>query len=691
MRILRFEGIGLILGMTVLAAVGPTQEVSMLAEQASSEDATQREAAFTALCEMGQAGVTGLLNLLVPQGQGNDAGARIALHGMALRLSAPGELDGPRAKFAEALAAYLRGGADAQCKNFVIAQLQICGRAESVPALVAALDQEELASTAVQALAANPAPEALAALREAVTQTSGEIQIGVILALGKRRDGEAVSILIKAAKSGGEARLAALTALGMIGDERGERIIATALNTTDKRAQRVAFDAYLRLAEGLTMAGKRAEARKVYLEAIQAAKTPILRQAALLGLGQVGTADDVKVIVNYLVDPEENVRRGALTALVNLPDPKAGTALAQASHEAEGNLKLQLLVVLSQRTEPVAKRAIEEGLKSDDPAVRVRALELLGRLGEPEFRETLLEAARGGEVSPVYTVALRAYIAQANALREGGEPSEAIRMYQTAFKLAQTGELRRLALEGLTSVPDVDSLPDIIPYLGDKEVSGAALRAYASIATLLADQGQTDRAREMLENALEYAPPRDVLALIAQELRELGVNIDPARESGFVTHWWVIGPFEGDDVNRVLPPEQGIDLSAKIEANGRQLNWTPHHTADITGIVDLAAMMTPNNNVTAYMYAEVTVPQEQDILLKSGSDDRLRIWLNDEVVFTFAEPRSLIVDQDTTEAHLRAGTNRILMKVTQGGGGWSACLRITSRDGKPLKFEQKTQ
>jgi hypothetical protein len=79
------------------------------------------------------------------------------------------------------------------------------------------------------------------------------------------------------------------------------------------------------------------------------------------------------------------------------------------------------------------------------------------------------------------------------------------------------------------------------------------------------------------------------------------------------------------------------------------------------------------------------------VLLKTGSDDGMKCWLNGKVVHAYANPRSLTVDEDSVEAQLAAGVNRILVKVANGGGGWVCCLRITDRDGRPLAFEQREE
>ena len=67
------------------------------------------------------------------------------------------------------------------------------GTAESVPALAALLPDKDLSHMARYALERIPAPEAGAALRDALPKLSGALKVGVIGSLGVRRDAASVA------------------------------------------------------------------------------------------------------------------------------------------------------------------------------------------------------------------------------------------------------------------------------------------------------------------------------------------------------------------------------------------------------------------------------------------------------------------------------------------------------------------
>ncbi len=663
--------------------------LAALTKSMTSEEPGVRAKAFQDLLAMGTKGVEGLLGLLADPGQADMAGIEFALHGMAAHFSRPGA-DAERAALARTLAEYLGGDAPPAAKRFVITQLQVCGRQEAVPALARCLVDEELAESARQALIVNRSSEAARALREALPKTTGAFRAAICQALGYREDPEAVSLLIAEARGNDAAvRAAALAALGRIGDLRAAPVIAAALGKGDDRQQRAAFDAYLLLAERLLEGEKATNALSIYSNALKSATTGAQKCAALVGIGKVGSAESVPVVLPYLADADPRVRQGALQCLANMPDPKTSDALAEAMKNAQPSVKAGLLRVLAQREEPAAAQAIEAATGDPNAEVRVTAYELLNRLDDPALEDTLLEAATDGSPG-VHAVALRAYMRLADG-RRGNEPDVARAMYSRALDLAKEDLLKSAALRGLASVPDVGLLPKVEPMLQNEAVRGDALAAYVAIAAKLADEGQEDRAIEMLKGALEMSPPRDVLDTAIAELRDLGIKIDPAQAAGFITTWWLLGPLPGADVDREWGPEKGVDLTASVAANGRDVPWKQHHTTDASGIVNLLALMDPNQNTTAYLYAEVTVPQAQDILFKAGSDDGMILWLNGQQIHRAPDPRSLQVDQDTIQARLNAGVSKVLMKVVQGGGDWQCCLRLTNPDGRPIAFEQKEE
>lgn len=85
-------------------------------------------------------------------------------------------------------------------KEFACRKLALIGTARCVPALAAMLPDPEQADRALFALQAIPDAAAGGALRDALPSAAGVPRIGIVNALGERRDNEAVPALLALAK-----------------------------------------------------------------------------------------------------------------------------------------------------------------------------------------------------------------------------------------------------------------------------------------------------------------------------------------------------------------------------------------------------------------------------------------------------------------------------------------------------------
>ncbi len=90
------------------------------------------------------------------------------------------------------------------------------------------------------------------------------------------------------------------------------------------------------------------------------------------------------------------------------------------------------------------------------------------------------------------------------------------------------------------------------------------------------------------------------------------------------------------------------------------------------------------DNKVAYALTTVESAQTQQVLLRTGSDDALRIWLNGQLVTAKPKLRAAKVDEDQTPVLLRRGHNEIVVEVSNSGGGWGFYFRFTDQRGQSL-------
>jgi hypothetical protein len=186
------------------------------------------------------------------------------------------------------LAAVLTTRASRAAKDYVCRKLMVIGTAASVPALASLLTDKDNSHMARYALERIPAPEAAAALRDAVAKLSGTLKVGVIGSLGVRRDAGSLVVLGAAwddARRDSDAAVACAVALGDIGTPEAAHALGGA--SKEERAGRLGSalaDGLLTCAERLLADGNKAEAAAVYKSLAGAGESKQVRLAATRGM-----------------------------------------------------------------------------------------------------------------------------------------------------------------------------------------------------------------------------------------------------------------------------------------------------------------------------------------------------------------------------------------------------------------------
>jgi hypothetical protein len=75
-------------------------------------------------------------------------------------------------------------------------------------------------------------------------------------------------------------------------------------------------------------------------------------------------------------------------------------------------------------------------------------------------------------------------------------------------------------------------------------------------------------------------------------------------------------------------------------------------------------------------------------VLELGSDDGVKVWLNDKQVYALNVARPLQPGSDKINVTLQPGWNPLLIKISQNNQGWEFCVRIRSTDGSHLEGVQ---
>jgi len=81
----------------------------------------------------------------------------------------------------------------------------------------------------------------------------------------------------------------------------------------------------------------------------------------------------------------------------------------------------------------------------------------------------------------------------------------------------------------------------------------------------------------------------------------------------------------------------------------------------------------------------LSAPRDTVAQLRLGSDDSVKVWLDGALVWSHDERRVITLDQDVVSVTIPAGRHPLLVKVTQGVGGWGFAVRVTDENGAALR------
>lgn len=165
---------------------------------------------------------------------------------------------------------------------------------------------------------------------------------------------------------------------------------------------------------------------------------------------------------------------------------------------------------------------------------------------------------------------------------------------------------------------------------------------------------------------------------------------------GDIDAWLIAGPYPNDGALQMrgtgfrtnhLGDEAAFAMPHEGKAQpwqGKEVRWRLALSRGRSGL-DLREEF--ENAFPAIGYAAVTLvsDRDQDGVLRWGSDDGARLYVNGELLWEKQLPRGVTRDEETTPIRLRRGENLLLYKIEQGDGGWGLVARLTGPDGARIE------
>ena len=188
-------------------------------------------------------------------------------------------------KYETALDDVLKSDAKYAGKQYACRELSIIGTDQSVPVLAGMLTNQEYSDMARYALERIPGEAASKALCEALPKAEGKAKIGIINSLGERGCKPAAADIAKLVDNSDKLLAgAAISALGKIGGPDALKGLDKALASAPDNQKMAVYDAYLKVADKMVVAGDKAGAQKIYVSLNKDGVPQLVRTAAMKGI-----------------------------------------------------------------------------------------------------------------------------------------------------------------------------------------------------------------------------------------------------------------------------------------------------------------------------------------------------------------------------------------------------------------------
>jgi len=177
----------------------------------------------------------------------------------------------------------------------------------------------------------------------------------------------------------------------------------------------------------------------------------------------------------------------------------------------------------------------------------------------------------------------------------------------------------------------------------------------------------------------------------------LALSTDPIVRRRYLppqqSDWWLLGPFRDGGgegqwetiIGPELAPESCLDhdgfypdreIDSMLRTWQRRPDW-----------VDARVHALDGEEAGFLLHRTLTSERERDVLLKFGSDDSIKAYLNGEPILANKAMRGAARAQDVVRATLNAGDNQLVVKVVNYKGPGGFAFELESADAQPVPLD----
>jgi hypothetical protein len=545
------------------------------------------------------------------------------------------------------------------------------------------------------------------ALAQELPKLPAAAQVQLLSALADRGDAVALPAVLEASKSQDESvRIAALRAIGQLGNAASIPSLAERAAGTKGAEQKAARESLYRLRgpevdaailQNLASAGPEVKVELISAvgernitagaEALRAAAKDENRKVRLESfkvLRVVAQPEQLPALLNLLLEVKSEADRGeaermiaAVAHKIEDKNRQAAAVLAVLPNVKDAVGRASVLRVLGRIGDNSALPALQAALGSREAEVQDAAIRALSDWPTAEPVPELLKVAQTSQNAVHKVLALRGFV-RLLGLDSNRSAEETTELYQKAMDLAGDAAEKKRVLSGLAGARSLAALNLAAGYLDDLALHLEAELAAVRIAQAI-QASYPQRTKEVLQKVIQ-GTQNDTLREQAQQVIAASEKFED-----YITAWQVSGPYTKENADGSAL----FDVVFAPEQQGQEAAWRlmPAGTSpDRPWLMELDKdPALAGQNRVAYLRTRIWSPKEQKGRLELGSDDGAKVWLNGQVVHANNVVRPAEPGQDKAEVTLKEGWNPMLVKLTQGDGGWAFCARIRTVDGGKLE------
>lgn len=355
-----------------------TTKVADILARFPADDVKYSDLLVQQIIDLGEAGITGFCNMIVPPGTGDDTQARFAIESLAVYSGAPNR-EQARELVTETLLKAIDKASDKEVKSFFIRRLKFCGKDECVAPLSELLNDGKVSGPAVAVLTSIGTKKAASAMLTALDGAAGTTQTELIKALGILKYKPAVPALTTLTASQGETKKQALNALSKIGDTQAATTFTNAAKAVgykpDESKTMLSFLQYVnRLAEN----GDKKTAKKLCTDVLKNCKSQeqmIFRSSVIRTLRTYWDNETISLLLKEIKNPDKAYRAAVLNVASEGMTRTEAEKWIAAMKKAPAETKVQIISAIAKRNEPaVLSECILPSLNDASLEVRIEAI-----------------------------------------------------------------------------------------------------------------------------------------------------------------------------------------------------------------------------------------------------------------------------------------------------------------------------